>query len=66
VKTSSVDPLKLASEEDPFLDYEKVKEVLNKGEKSRFFAEYKPEIKFLLRHCYHRSYYLHFKKCYRV
>jgi len=66
VQTRSIDPLDAEYQDNPFSDYESVKDVLNKGEKSTFYTKYKPEIKFLFRHCYRRSYYLHFKKCYKL
>ena len=52
--------------ENPFSDYETVKEVLAKGKKSSFFDEYKEEIKFLMSHVHRRNYFLHFRKCFSM
>jgi len=50
--------------EQPYADYEEVKNLFVKGRSSEKYEEYKQELKFFLKHVYRRSYFLHFRKCF--
>jgi len=51
--------------ETPWNDYENLQDLFHNLEKSKYFSQYKSDVKFLMRHCIRRSYFLHFRKCSR-
>jgi len=60
---NSIEPGNL---ESPWNDYEDLKDLFHNLEKSPHFLKYKGDVKFLMRHCVRRSYFLHFRKCHRL
>ena len=51
------------SAETPYSDYKTIQDLFDRRKKSTYYEEYKDTVKFLMRHCIRRKYYLHFKKC---
>ena len=49
--------------ETPYTDYKKIQDLFDLRKKSTYYEEYKDTVKFLMRHCIKKKYYLHFKKC---
>ena len=49
--------------EEPYNDLAELKTIFASGKKSPHYQKYNTDVKFFMRHCVRRKYYLHFRKC---